>query len=159
MKQELIAAAATLCVLFAGTSAQAEAAPYPEPMRVLMGENAQKIVCELNNGKSTIFYYSRYRSEHPPNGTAERLVRVYAKNGEELEAWVNHDDKRLNDKGKLTRSALWKPDKIYYRTPEEGWIDKDRLDSEKSEYLAQRITFSLGEIISAVKCFNNARAK
>ena len=103
-----------------------------------------KTVCEKKNPRTvgTIIYR---------NDGASWLVRVYTKNGEELEVWFNK---------KLTYWGAFYPDKIFYNIPDKGlWVDKDTISPDEAYELDSRLKFVMEEKSYFKKCAEEAEAK
>jgi len=112
-------------------------AQYPEEIENFIKKADQKIVCERERPRKVgaAFYLG--------NGTG-RLVRIFSKNGEELEIWLNYDTSRL--------FYYIFPDKIFYNIPEKSWISRESLKDEESDALDQRIKFTRSETQFFITC-------
>lgn len=102
-----------------------------------------KTICEKKNARTvgTIIYR---------NNKTEWLVRIFTKNGEELEIWFNK---------KITYWGAFYPDKIFYKTPDGNWIDKDKISSDEAYELDSRLKFDMEEKMFFKKCAEEAEKK
>lgn len=80
-------------------------------------------------------------------GGAKWVVRVFTKNGEELEVWFNK---------KQTYLGAFYPDKIFYNTPMKRWTDKDTLSLDEAYELDARLKFEMEEKLYFKKCAEEA---
>jgi len=112
-------------------------AQFPDEIERLINRSEQKIVCERNKPRriGTVFYLG--------NGT-KRLIRIFSKNGEDLEIWLNYDTSRP--------FYYIFPDKIFYHAKESGWVSRESLKDEASDALDQRIKFTRSETQFFITC-------
>lgn len=115
------------------------APPYPLEIQQRIKE-ATKITCEIQTPRkvSTIFYREVY---------ANWLIRVFTKDGEELEIWFDESIPIPPNP-----FALFLPDKIYYY--ENGqWLDQNALSDEEARRLDRRLKFTGAERRFLKECF------
>lgn len=132
---------ALLLIFFASNSS---ANKYPDEIDKLIKKTTSKIVCEKDNPRrvGTIIY---------KRDGAKWLIRIFTKNGEEIEIWFNK---------KIT--FAWQaffPNKIFYNIKDSGWIDKENISSEEAEKLDARLKFDSEEIEFFKKCAEEAERK
>lgn len=114
-----------------------------EDIEKLIKDANIKTVCEKKAPRAvgTIIYR---------NDKTEWLVRIFTKNGEELEVWFNK---------KITYWGAFYPDKIFYKTPDGNWIDKDKITSDEAYELDSRLKFETKEKLFFKKCAEEAEKK
>ena len=104
---------------------------YPDEIDKFVKKATTKIVCEKESPRriGTIVYK---RSD------AKWLIRIFTKNGEEMEIWFN---KKI-----IFQWQAFYPNKIFYNVLGQGWIDKDGISYEEAEKLDARLKFNSEEI-------------
>ncbi|OHA09700.1 MAG: hypothetical protein A3H69_05960 [Candidatus Sungbacteria bacterium RIFCSPLOWO2_02_FULL_47_9] len=117
---------------------------YPEKIKGKITEADTRIVCERNSPRKvgTILYMDSKKNW---------LVRVFTKDGVEMEAWYNSD---MN-----AWFAAYNPSKIYYRRESGVWVDAEGLSESERDALDHRIKFTSGELSFFSDCFKKKSGK
>lgn len=111
---------------------------YPEDIRSYIEKADIQAVCEAD--QSSVKSVMIYR-----NSREKWLIRVFIKNGEAREIWLNQHV--------LFKIFIHIVDKVYYRTEGGRWIDKDTLTKQEADALDAQIKFNKKEIATLEKCF------
>lgn len=103
---------------------------YPEEVTRLIKEANIKLVCETSEPRKvgTILY---------KNKRADWVLRVFTKEGKELEVWLNYKTGFL---------SAYFPDKVFYLKDQNGWVDKDSISAKEAKRLDKQLKFSQEEI-------------
>jgi len=112
-------------------------AQYPEEVTKLIRRAERSVICEKQRGVEGYL-----------NDKESWVVRIFTREKIPLEIWVNY-----------SRGLFWEfyPDKIYYFTEENGWMDADNISRSVSRKLDRRIKFTSEEIDYLKNCFKEKK--
>lgn len=117
---------------------------YPDEIEKLVKKATTKIVCEKNNPRrvGTIIY---------KKDDAKWLIRIFTKDGEELEIWFS---KKI-----VFKWQAFFPNKIFYNASDKGWIDKASISTEEAAKLDERLKFDSEEMEFFKTCAEESERK
>src|SRR3990167_940199 len=104
---------------------------YPSKIQELIEKADQKVVCETEKPRrvGTIFYRKTKK---------DWLVRIFTKDGQELEIWQNDNEHWL--------TGYYSPDKVFYNVPGRGWINQRNVPPDDAEKFDKRLKFTRDEL-------------
>lgn len=109
---------------------------YPEKIKRLI-EGVEPEICELEKPRKVGAKLYRREDE-------DWFIRIFTKNGEELEIWLNYDDTKF--------FAFYVPDKVFYKINHK-WLDRNSVSKETAEELDNRLKFTPKELRFLGSCF------
>lgn len=118
---------------------------YPDIIKKRITEADTRLVCETTSPPAsrrvgTILY---------KNSKKNWLVRVFTKDGVEMEAWYNSDMNKW--------FAEYRPSDIFYRQSDGMWIDANTLSSGERYEQDMRLKFTTDEMEFFKKCFKEKK--
>lgn len=116
--------------------------PYPPEIQKRINGASAPMVCEKETPrKVSTISYRKYDEKW--------LIRIFTKDGEELEIWLNESMPKNRIAFYL---ALARHDKAYYHVDGQ-WLDQDAITEEEAKQLDRRIKFTGEEKRFFHECF------
>lgn len=117
---------------------------YPEEAQKFI-DTPNPIICEVERPRKVKVGVKIYSQD-----SKAWFVRIFTKDGEELEIWLNYDENKF--------LAYYRPDKVFYRVGN-GWLDKDRVKKDLADELDQRLKFTKQESSRLDACYKKKSKK